>query len=121
MRFEIPHEELARYLPIRVVMRKADDGQLVGITEETFNLNTSRERVNIFWSGKAYSLLGEHILNGETWAKGNLKPGDILIDPLAPDSPIEINWRYWLDAMKAGVRRKYDSRNAPFFEKETEK
>lgn len=120
MRFPIPHEELARFLPIRVVMRKDAEGRWLGITEETWCMSTSRERVNMFWSGKAYSILGEHQINGIEAAQGNAGPGDTVIDPLDADSPIEINWRYWLDAMKVGAKRKYDSRNAPFFLKEQE-
>lgn len=118
-RFPIPREELEKYLPIRCVFKRAPDGALLGITEENWTMGESRERVNMFWSGKAYSILGEHQLNGITCADENAHLGDMVIDPLADDSPIEINWRYWLDAMKAGAKRKYDSRNAPFFVRET--
>ncbi len=116
-RFEIPQDELARFLPIRCVFKRASDGALVGVTEENWNMAESRERVNIFWSGKAYSILGEHQINGAADAERNAGADCIVVDPLADDSPVEINWRYWLDAMKAGERRKYDARNAPFFMK----
>lgn len=78
----------------------------------------SRERVKMFWSGKAYSILGEHQIDGVASAEKYTHLGDMVIDPLAEDSPIEINWHYWLDAMKAGEKRKYDARNAPFFTKD---
>lgn len=108
---------LERFLPIRVVIRRYMDGQIEGLTEESFSMNWSKNRVNIFWSGKAYSILGEHVLDGVADANYNCKPteGDLItpsemvIDPLAPDSPIKIDWEKWLSATS-----KYDKRNAPF-------
>lgn len=118
-RFPVPHDELTRFLPIRCVFRRGEDDALLGITEESWCMAESRERVNVFWSGKAYSILGEHQIDGISDAKRNAGPDDIVVDPLADDSPVEINWRFWLDAMKAGSKRKYDARNAPFFVRES--
>ena len=108
---------LERYLPIRVVVRRHADGAIEGLTEESWNLNWSANRVNIFWSGKAYSILGETTLDGVADAKHNCKasrpdlftPEELVIDPLTQDSPIAIDWVRWLNAS-----HKYDKRNAHF-------
>lgn len=97
---------LERFLPIRVVIRRHADGTLEGLTEESWNLNWSANRVNIFWSGKAYSILGETTLDGVADAKHNCKasrpdlftPEELVIDPLTQDSPIAIDWVRWLNA-----------------------
>lgn len=110
--------ELERFLPIRIVLRE-EDGRLFGLTEESFSLSTSPERVQIYWSGKAYSILGEHNIDGVEDAQHNANHrGDTVYDPLSDDCPVEINWSYWLTAMAAGSKRKYDARNAPFKLKE---
>ena len=109
---------LERLLPLRVVVRQHADGSIEGLTEESWNMNWSDKRVNIFWSGKAYSILGERILDAEANAKHNCKQEeapdlfsteDIVIDPMAQDSPIVIDWERWLNAS-----HKYDKRNAHF-------
>jgi len=109
----MPTEEttaaLQRFLPIRVVF-KHDAGKLLGLTEESFSMNWSESFVNVFWSGKAFSLLGEHTLNGITWAESNAeKLGGLVFDPFARDCPVEIDWERWLNA-----KEKYSKRNAPF-------
>jgi hypothetical protein len=103
--------KLEHHLPIRMIVR-LQDGKVQGLTEESFSMNWSDSRVNVFWSGKAYSMLGEHQLNGVKSAEHNSKPNDpneLIIDPLAEDSPIEVDWDKWLSATN-----KYDKRNAPF-------
>lgn len=107
-------QALVRYLPIRVVLRKKDDGKLQGLVENSFSMDMSDTHVSIFWSGKAYSMLGEHNLNGITNAEHNAKSGDLILDPLAEDCPITIDWDKWLNATT-----KYYQRNAPFKIKET--
>jgi hypothetical protein len=110
-------ERLNRFLPIRCVVRKHSDGTIEGMTEESFCLDWSKFRVNIFWSGKAYSILGEHQLDGIADAEYNCKksegdlftPTEFVIDPLAEDSPIDVDWERWLNAVG-----KYDKRNAHF-------
>jgi hypothetical protein len=102
--------KLERYLPIRVVLSLGDDGRVLGLTEESFSMGREPDRVNLFWSGKAYSILGEHQLDGVKWAADNAKkPGDLVFDPLAEDSPIEVDWERWLASTS-----KYDKRNARF-------
>lgn len=107
--FEVLKHDLSRFLPIRIVLRKGDTGELEGLCEESFSMNLSNTHVRIWWSGKAYSLLGEHIINGEEDAQHNASPGDLIINPLSADCPIDINWDIWKKATN-----KYGKRNAPF-------
>jgi hypothetical protein len=106
-------EALVRFLPIRVVLRKGEDGTLKGLTEESFSMGWEGKYVRVWWSGKAYSMLGEHDLSGIDDATHNAEEGDLIIDPLAEDSPIQVDWNSWLSATS-----KYYSRNAPFKIKE---
>jgi len=110
--FAVLKHNLSRYLPIRVVIRNTD-GLIEGLTENSFSMDWSSNRVNIFWSGKAYSILGEHILDGVANAKHNARNGDLVIDPLSDESPIEVDWEKWLSSTT-----KYDKINAPFKVKE---
>ena len=103
--------KLERYLPIRMVVR-LHEGKVQGRVEHSFSMDWDDKRVNVFWSGKAYSILGEHQLDGEKWAKSNINrynADEFIIDPLAEDSPIEVDWEKWLAATQ-----KFDKRNAPF-------
>lgn len=109
---------LERFLPLRVVIRRHADGSIEGLTEESWNMNWSDKRVNIFWSGKAYSILGESILDAQADAEHNCSQDqapdlftaeEMVIDPLAEDSPIMVDWKRWLSASN-----KYDKRNAHF-------
>ncbi len=104
---------IARFLPIRVVLRKQEDGTYHGLCEQSFAMSTEPNAVRIWWSGKAYSILGEHLINGIDDANYQLKEGDIVIDPLSDDSPIEVDWDKWVNATG-----KYGKRNAPFKMKE---
>lgn len=102
--------DLSRYLPIRVVLsQSSEDGKYLGLTEESFSMGRSPTHVRIWWSGRAYSFLGEHILDGIKDAEHNLQPGDIIVDPLSEDCPVEIDWQRWITSTT-----KYDKRNAPF-------
>lgn len=109
---------LERYKPIRIVMRDSDDG-LEGLIENSFSMDFDKKRVRIFWSGKAYSILGEQIINGIDHANHNAKKKDYIFDPLDPLCPVQIDWTAWLSATD-----KFDFRNAPFtvrtFESEEE-
>ena len=104
-------EQLERFLPMRVVIRKTSLGY-EGRTEESWNMAWSQKYVQIYWSGKAYSMLGEHDMNGVEWAEGNTGGDGILFDPLNDECPINVNWEKWLTATS-----KYDKRNAPFIVK----
>ncbi len=102
-------QALVRYLPIRIVLRRQEDGKLQGLVENSFSMDMSDTHASIFWSGKAYSMLGEHQLDGIKNAEHNAKSGDLILDPLSEDCPVTINWDKWLTATT-----KYDKRNAPF-------
>jgi hypothetical protein len=108
-------QALVRFLPIRIVLRKKEDGKLQGLVENSFSMDMSDTHASIFWSGKAYSMLGEHNLDGIKNAEHNANPGDLILDPLAEDCPVTIDWDKWLTATA-----KYYQRNAPFKMKETQ-
>lgn len=108
-------KQLQPFLPIRVVL-ELQDGVIHGLTELSFAMQMDPKRVNIFWSGKAYSILGEHVVDGVSWADENCKPnlGQVVVDPLSPDSPIEVDWERWLAAVTSPTGSKFHKRNAPF-------
>lgn len=108
---EIIPAYLERYKPIRIVMCESPDG-LEGLIENSFSMNYHKNRVNIFWSGKAYSMLGEHEINGIEWAEHNAKKTDYIFDPLDPMCPVTVDWAAWLSASS-----KFYKRNAPFSKK----
>ncbi len=102
--------DLGRLMPIRCVIQTSEDGVITGLTEESFSMGWETNRVNIFWSSKAYSILGEHVIDGVKGAEENAERlGGEVIDPLSPDSPIVIDWQKWRAATN-----KYDKRNAHF-------
>lgn len=107
--FTVLKNGLSKYLPIRVVIRRSNDGKIEGRCEESFSMSYSDSRVRIWWSGKAYSILGEHIINGIDDARHNATGDDIVVDPLLDDCPIEIDWDRWTVSTT-----KYDQRNASF-------
>lgn len=106
--YTVLKHNLSRYLPVRIVLRHEDE-TYTGRIEESFSMGYSKNRVRIWWSGKAYSFLGEHIIDGEDDATLNAREGDIVVDPLSEDCPVEIDWDAWISATD-----KYGKRNAPF-------
>jgi hypothetical protein len=107
--YNIIKHDLARFLPIRIVLKKTDTGW-AGLVENSFSMDPSSGYVRIWWSGKAYSILGEHDLNGIKDAEHNAKDSDYQVfDPLSDDCPVEVNWAIW-----RGSTTKYYQRNAPF-------
>lgn len=107
-------DKLARFLPIRVILR-LENNVIEGKTEESFSMGWESAHVCIFWSGDAFSDFGTIKMDGVKWAAENFKSSkftDFIIDPLAADSPIEIDWSAWLAAT-----RKHAKRNAPFISK----
>lgn len=109
-------ELLQRFLPIRISIRPTPDGKYEGVVEHSFGMEWHRERVNIWWSGKAYSMLGEHLLDAVEETKGNTSTlGGEIWDPLDAACPVEVNFAYWLAAITGSQKRsRYDKRNAPF-------
>jgi hypothetical protein len=101
--------DITRFLPIRVILRE-HEGKIEGYVEHSFSMDWSEKQVLIYWSGKAYSMLGEHQLDAIQWSKdNNVAAGGTIYDPLTEDCPIEIDWDKWLSATN-----KFDKRNAPF-------
>lgn len=99
---------LKKFMPIRIILRTTDQG-LVGVTEESFSMSTSKSDVRIWWSGDSFSILGKATINGIEDSNFNAKPGDHIFDPFDPLCPVEIDWTSWLVATT-----KYSKRNAPF-------
>lgn len=111
-------KELEKYLPLAVNIR-LEDGKVQGLTELSFGMNWSDKTALISWSGTAYSILGEHDLNGPRDAENSrLKyyPTTFCFDPLSEDCPIEVDWDKWLAARNAEGEKfnKFNARNAPF-------
>ncbi len=103
---------LSKFLPIRVIVSVGSDGQVRGMAEHSFSMEWMSAHVCIFWTGKANSIIGQLNVNGIDWANQNhdkKKLNQFVLDPLAEDSPIEVDWETWLTATE-----KFDKRNAPF-------
>ena len=64
-----------RLMPLRVVIRQYPSGATEALTEESWSMNWSDHRALVFWSGKAYSLLGEHLLDGVADAQAHCNDG----------------------------------------------
>jgi hypothetical protein len=106
-------DKLERFKPIAIVLKR-EDRKLQGLIEHSFAMDWDKERVNIFWSGKAYSMLGEHMLNGPKAAQSNCRGSkEAVFDALSLECPVDIDWERWLAATN-----KFDKRNAYFTEKE---
>lgn len=109
-------ERLRRFLPLRIILRKELDGRYSGMVENSFSLSYDTHRVNIFWSGEAYSFLGKHKLDAVRDAEYNAPPmGGEIFDPLSPGCPIAVDLASWLDTLADKTSHKFDRRNA-FFE-----
>lgn len=104
-------ERFERMLPIRVVLRINDQWEIEGLVEHSFSMGWSNSRVNVRWSGTAHSNLGTtHMIDAvEDTADAEIRDGGIVVDPLDPNSPIEVDWAFWMEA-----QRKFDFRNPPF-------
>lgn len=108
--------KLERFLPLAVVLRY-DDMDIEGRIEHSFSIDWADNRIRIWWSGKAYSMLGEHTINGPEDGKYNMdlnNPKEFLFDALDPELPIEINWEQWIKNMEQKPGDKFAKRNAPF-------
>jgi hypothetical protein len=103
-------EGLVRFLPVRVLLRKGEDGTLEGYCEDSFSMSWVKNRARIYWSGTAYSNFGStHQLDAVKDIQQDVKEGYLVVDPIAEDSPIKVDWERWLKATG-----KYDKRNAHF-------
>lgn len=113
-------ERLARMSPLRVILRKKETGEHEGLIEHSFAMGWHAHRALIYWSGKAYSFLGEHILNADEDARANLpyykSEGAQVFDPLAEDCPVVFDIESWLEEWEkdASSKNKFNTRNALF-------
>ncbi len=110
--------EIRSKLPVFIVLaREPGSNCYKGLIENSFTMDWSSDRVRAFWTGKAYSILGEHQLDGQKDAEAQKKYYKIkhpdwmieIFDARSPECPILINWEAWYKA-----NTKYDSRNMPF-------
>lgn len=104
-------ERLKELAPIYAVFTVNKEGEIFGLVEESFSMSLSKDRANMFWSGKAYSNFGTtHVLDGKKWAEENCrKNGYFMLDLLDENCPVEIDFEGWLKA-----ESKYNKRNAKF-------
>ncbi|HET8688788.1 MAG TPA: hypothetical protein VFM18_19395 [Methanosarcina sp.] len=108
----LKYPDLAKYTPMRIILKKDDEGNYQGYCEESFSMGWYKDRVQIHWSGKAYSNFGTtHDLDATKVTTPS--EGCEILDPLADDCPIEIDWGRWLTATS-----KFERRNAKFKLKE---
>lgn len=118
--------EKIRQFPVFIVLaRKPGANAFTGLIENSFSMDWSDDRVNMFWSGTAYSILGQHEIDGRENADFNCRKmaqnhptWELQVyDAHADDCPVTIDWERWIDAMLVGQARKFDSRNAHFVTK----
>ncbi len=100
---------LKRFLPLRVILRRVDN-EYKGIIEESFSMGVSSEYVRLWWSGRAYSFLGEITLDACKDASYNCHHADdVIYNPLSNDCPVVIDFDVWEKATD-----KFGKRNPPF-------
>ncbi len=128
---------IADWLNIRpsyVVLGRQSNGTCVGIIENSFSMDLSEERINIFWSSEAArdNIVGAlHVINGaedaERYRKefqGNHKDISFSVFDLHdPECPIDIEWEGYLDSHTpaetlSGVKNKFGARNPKFYVKD---
>ena len=129
---------LERLSPVCVVVKKNAEGDYEGLIEASFSMDFDKKTIRMWWSGKAYSMLGEHIINGEEDARGNaieheptygrglskplneypLRPGYEIFNIMDDNLPVTINVKRWLESMRNPDEYKYYKRNALFTIKE---
>ena len=116
--FDVLKNDLSRFLPIRIILRKHND-KFVGVVEEAFSINVSGKFDRIWWSGNGYTQFGNNYeVDGIKDAERNaFNEDDIIFDPLSDECPVEIDWKSW-KASKIAVNSIFTTRNAPFKIKE---
>ncbi len=111
-------EQKARFdklLPLRVILRISEDGEHVeGLIENSFSMDWSKDRVLLLWSGAAHSNIGtthtiEAQQDAEALCQGPLCKDALILDPLDPECPIDVDFEFWMRA-----KNKFNFRNPPF-------
>jgi hypothetical protein len=103
------------------------DNAYSALVENSFSMDWKTDSVRFFWSGKAYSILGTHELDGFQDAEDQRAhyqtkhPDDVLavFDIRDPNLPIIIDWAEWQKNREYGRQddkrwRKFLARNPPF-------
>lgn len=97
---------LSTAAPLRILMRKNENGILEGYVENSFTMSWEKDFVYVYWSD---SNRGIDAIDA---AQVDLKiaAGTDIFDPLSEECPVIIDWDSWCNR----PTRKYLSRNAPF-------
>lgn len=108
-------------MPVFIVLaRMPQENAYRGLIERSFSMDWDKDRVNMFWTGTAYSFLGTHSIDGKEDAEHMCKiyserfpEWEIKVyDAKDKNCPVEIEWEAWAEAMLACS--KFNSRNAKF-------
>jgi hypothetical protein len=105
----LKYPAISRLAPLRIILKKDDDGNYLGYCENSFSMSWEKDRIQIHWSGTAYSNLGTTHTLDATEITGPEGVDCECLDPLSDSCPIEIDWESW-----ANAKTKYDKRNARF-------
>ncbi|MDX0267671.1 hypothetical protein GOC13_07490 [Sinorhizobium meliloti] len=94
-----------------IVLRR-DKGQngFTGLVEHSFSMDWGADEVRFWWTGKAYSILGEHQLDGRKDAESQAKhyrekhPDSefVVFDVRDPQLPVELDWSPYLKNREYG-------------------
>lgn len=107
-------QKLQSLLPLRIILKKCEDGRYEGMVEHSFHLAFDKHRVNIFWSNTAYDQFGgKHNLKAIKDAEYNAAIlGGEVYDPLSPECPVAVDLYSWIETIKDKNAKKFDKRNA---------
>ncbi|TLX16763.1 hypothetical protein [Rhizobium sp. MHM7A] len=124
MQHNVPDEVPQGAILLR--MSKGDNAYKA-LVENSFSMDWKTDSVRFFWSGKAYSILGTHELDGFQDAEDQRAhyqskyPDDVLtvFDVRDPNLPIIIDWEEWQKNREHGRQddrrwRKFLARNPSF-------
>jgi hypothetical protein len=127
---ETDEQMLARISPLRIVMGKVKDGNALscGVVERSFSMDLDFDRVGVWWSGTASTIIGNVTIDAVEdadhhhayFTRHHPDFEFVILDPLAEDCPIEVDITQWLADLRIGQRKKYEARNATWKIKDPE-
>lgn len=124
-----PHHNVPNEVPQGAILLRLSKGDNAysALVENSFSVDWRTDSVRFFWSGKAYSILGTHELDGFQDAEDQREhyqlkyPDDVLtvFDVRDPNLPIIIDWSEWQKNREYGRQddkrwRKFLARNPSF-------
>jgi hypothetical protein len=120
---ETDAQMLERMSPLRIVMGRNKDrsnNYSHGVIENSWTMDLSTERVSVWWTGTANTIIGKITIDAQEDAEDQLayfrrKHPDMefeILDPRAEDCPICIDIPTWLADNRIGQSRKFQARNA---------